>query len=1114
MHHFSRLILAVLLVTANSHFLTAAEPSTGEIYDPPVAKASNAGAAAIEGMEIPAGFRVELFAAEPLLANPVAFCIDEQGRFYVAETFRHHAGVTDTRGHMYWLDDDLACRTVADRVAMYKKHFSPEVFDSYGLEHDRVRMIVDSDGNGRADKATVFADGFNDRAVGIGAGVLARDGKLWYACLPDLWQLEDTDGDGRADVRESLHTGYGIHVGFLGHDLHGLRFGPDGRLYFSIGDRGINIQTEGRHLFYPDTGTVLRCEPDGSNLEVFASGLRNPQELAFDDYGNLFTVDNNSDSGDKARLVYIVEGGDSGWRIGFQFITSPTSRGPWNAEKLWHPKFDGQAAYHLPPLVNLADGPSGLTYYPGTGLPQRYNGHFFLSDFRGSTAISGVRSFAVEQDGASYKIADEHKFLWQLLTSDVEFGDDGNLYLLNWVNGWEKTGKGRIYKVFDPKTRDEPIVAEVLALTRAGMSSRSDEELQTLLGHPNQRIRQAAQFELAARPAAEAVPVFTTVAQNPANRLARLHAIWGLGQILRVQHLQPAFATLVALLSDDDTEVRAQAAKTIGDVKDNTTARSALIHLLSDNAPRPRFFAALALGKMPSESKTIQPLLEMLRANNNQDRYLRHAGVVGLAGLEEADLLKHADDNSAAVRMGILLALRRLESPAIARFLNDADPLLVVEAARAINDVPINSALPELAAVAGSQRPEFQSDEALQKRIINANFRLGELSNAKALSGIALNESLPDVIRTEALLALADWQSPNGKDRVTGLWRPLPPRPVQDLAATIDTDLSALLQSSASPDVKVAAVNVLGKFGSPTWGPQLLAIVSDSAQPAQLRAECLTALAAIDAQELPGAVDLAIEDKDANVRNTGRELLAKTDPDRAVPLLAETVKNGSLREQQSALATLGHIKSAAADDLLLNLLAEVAAESIAENIRLDVRQAAAQRQRADVVAAVQKHNVALGKEDPVSFHRDALTGGDAGRGKKIFFERTAVSCMRCHKIGGKGGDVGPDLSALGQQQKRQYILEALVNPNAAIAKGYETSILVLESGKTLAGIVKEEDAKQLKLMTSDGKTITVPIAHIEERVKGKSAMPEDLTKQLTPFDLRDLVEFLATQKDK
>ncbi|WP_339911470.1 DUF7133 domain-containing protein, partial [Symmachiella dynata] len=105
MHQFSRLILAVLLVTANSHFLTAAEPSTGEIYDPPVAKASNAGAAAIEGMEIPAGFHVELFAAEPLLANPVAFCIDEQGRFFVAETFRHHAGVTDTRGHMYWLDD-------------------------------------------------------------------------------------------------------------------------------------------------------------------------------------------------------------------------------------------------------------------------------------------------------------------------------------------------------------------------------------------------------------------------------------------------------------------------------------------------------------------------------------------------------------------------------------------------------------------------------------------------------------------------------------------------------------------------------------------------------------------------------------------------------------------------------------------------------------------------------------------------------------------------------------------------------------------------------------------------------------------------------------------------
>ena len=199
--------------------------------------------------------------------------------------------------------------------------------------------------------------------------MLARKDDVWFTCIPGLWKLRDTDGDGRADERTLLHDGYGVHVGFLGHDLHGLRFGPDGRLYFSIGDRGFNVTTaDGRTLAVPDTGSVLRCNPDGTELEVFATGLRNPQELAFDEYGNLFTGDNNSDSGDRARWVYVVEGGDSGWRIGYQFIESPNSRGPWNEEKLWYPAFAGQAAYIVPPIANIADGPSGLTYDPGVTL--------------------------------------------------------------------------------------------------------------------------------------------------------------------------------------------------------------------------------------------------------------------------------------------------------------------------------------------------------------------------------------------------------------------------------------------------------------------------------------------------------------------------------------------------------------------------------------------------------------------------------------------------------------------------------------------------------------------------------------------------------------------------
>ncbi|HWE35095.1 MAG TPA: PVC-type heme-binding CxxCH protein, partial [Isosphaeraceae bacterium] len=474
-------------------------------------------------------------------------------------------------------------RTVADRVAMYRKYLGDE-FADYGKQHDRIRLVEDRDKDGRADSANVFADGFHDAAVGLGAGVLARRGDVYYTCIPDLWLLRDDDRDGKADARTSLQHGYGVHVGFLGHDLHGLRFGPDGKLYFSIGDRGLDVATiDGRHVSCPDTGAVLRCEPDGTNLEVFASGLRNPQELSFDEYGNLFTVDNNSDSGDKARLVYVAEGGDSGWRIGYQFLKEPASRGPWNDEKLWHLRWDGQAAYILPPLAHISDGPSGLAYDPGvTLLPERYRRHFFLCDFRGAPAQSGVRSFAVRPRGASFEMIDAEQFLWGLEATDVDFGPDGALYVSDWVEGWRMTMKGRIVKVADPARADDPRVREVRRLIAEGMDPRPLVELATLLSHPDMRVRQEAQFALAGRgPGAIATLRRVTRADSPT--LARLHAIWALGQVGRKD--QPAIDPVVALLDDADAEVRAQAAKVVGDAR-RTSAAGALVRLLGDPAAR------------------------------------------------------------------------------------------------------------------------------------------------------------------------------------------------------------------------------------------------------------------------------------------------------------------------------------------------------------------------------------------------------------------------------------------------------------------------------------------------------------------------------------------------
>lgn len=187
-------------------------------------------------------------------------------------------------------------------------------------------------------------------------------------------------------------------------------------------------------------------------------------------------------------------------------------------------------------------------------------------------------------------------------------------------------------------------------------------------------------------------------------RLARVHAVWGLGQIANSQaQIPPAAraeiaATLARLTADPDAEVRAQSAKVLGDGSHAATA-PALIRLLGDPSPRVQAFAAISLGKI-GDAKAWTPLLEMLRANADREPIVRHTGVIGLAGQKNwPALVEAAADPDAAVRLACLLALRRGERPEVARFLTDAEPRLVLEAARAIYDVPIAAALPLLAAL-------------------------------------------------------------------------------------------------------------------------------------------------------------------------------------------------------------------------------------------------------------------------------------------------------------------------------------------------------------------------------------------------------------------------------
>jgi len=194
--------------------------------------------------------------------------------------------------------------------------------------------------------------------------VLWHENAVYATIAPDVWKLRDTNADGVADTREVIATGFGLHIAYAGHDMHGLTVGPDGKIYWTIGDKGISVTApDGTRHHYPNQGGVMRCNPDGSDFEVFAHGLRNVQELAFDESGNLFGVDNDADQpGEKERFVFIVQGMDAGWRCHYQY----RGRGynPWTAENLWKPfEVVGGAAnrpyYAVTPVCNYVDGPSG-----------------------------------------------------------------------------------------------------------------------------------------------------------------------------------------------------------------------------------------------------------------------------------------------------------------------------------------------------------------------------------------------------------------------------------------------------------------------------------------------------------------------------------------------------------------------------------------------------------------------------------------------------------------------------------------------------------------------------------------------------------------------------------
>ncbi len=1083
------------------------EPESGDgatAADQPVG-ASAEGLQAMGSFRKPDGWAVSLFAAEPVLANPVSMYVDNRGRVYVCESFRQDRGVTDNRGHdKQWLMADLSAMSVQDRID-YHRHLLGEDVANYTAHDDRIRLLVDSDDDGVADRMTVFAEHFNQLEDGTGAGVLVRGDQAYFTCIPKLWKLTDTNADGIADERTALHDGFGVRVAFRGHDMHGLIIGPDGRLYFSIGDRGYNVETPGGRLFDPESGAVFRCELDGSNLEVFATGLRNPQELAFDDYGFLFTGDNNSDSGDKARWVNVMEGGDSGWRMMYQYISD---RGPFNREKIWQPFSPDTPAYTVPPIENIGDGPSGLTCYPGTGLSGDYQNCFFMCDFRGGPANSGIRLIRVQPQGAFWKVERSEQPIWSILATDADFGPDGALWVCDWVNGWVGEGKGRIYRFFESAEAEAAIVREVQALLKAGFEQLPLPRLGELLGHVDRRIRLESQWELAKRGDSEQFDKVLHQSAGQAATLGRLQATWGLAQSARL-HAALRDRTsegLGKLLSDSDLHVRAAAATGLADLGSDRW-NTAIIALISDAEPRVQYAAALAAGKLKIAG-SMDAVCHLLEGTADADPGLRHAGIMALAGQPNlADVRALRQHPARSVRVAAVVALRKRTDVGIAAFLHDADLGVQTEAARAIHDVvQLHAALPQLASLIGTKL----GNDVLAHRVLNANFRIGGAAGAQAIAQFAANADNSDAMRLEALEMLGTWGQPGKLDRVMNRFLPLEDRDAEPAKLALQANFAGTLLGAS--EVQTKAVEVAAAVGISGVTQILRAYANDPSSPLPLRRQAIVGLVRLEKEAAKGDVERLLNDDSPVMRGQAITLFAKLDPTGAISILEKAIASEAAAERQAAWDAAASIDAPDAKSLIERGLSKYLAGNLSPDVWLNVIEAAEGRVSAALINQLNDFEKRTAESDPLASYRDCIIGGDAATGKQLFFNKTELSCVRCHKVGATGGEVGPNLTEIGKLKDNRYLLESIVNPDAKIAENFETVVLLTEDDEIISGILRKETDTVIELMNAEGKTITVDPEMVVSRKKGKSSMPVDLIKQLTRRELRDLVAYLSSLK--
>ena len=1076
-------------------------------------------------IKITGGLNITRWASDSLAPDPVAIDIDDQGAVYLISTNRGKVSEFDIRGHRDWMTESIGFQTVEDRRAFLRRTFSPEnseknawlpdlngdgIHDWHDLtiEKDEIWKLEDKNGDGYADQSTRILNEFNQEVTDVAGGLLVRKKDAFVAIGPDLWRLDNLHKRGLWTNPKSIATGFAVHIGFGGHGMSSVIEGPDGKIYWQIGDIGANITTvDGRNLPNPNSGVLVRSNADGTDLEIVASGIRNTHEFVFDHYGNIISSDNDGDHpGESERLVHIVEGADIGWRSNWQYgkYTDPKNNlyKVWMDEKLYIPRWEGQAAYIIPPIRNYHNGPTGMIYNPGTALGKKWLNKFFLVEFVGNANNSHIWSFDLKPKGASFDFKSEVDVVSGILPTGIRFGPEGALYAADWVTGWDIKNFGRVWKLdVDEKSND--LAAERAKTKSYIQMDYGKTDLPTLAGllkYEDMRVRQKAQFELVAR--GQAMELWKAIAQKD-NQFARIHGIWGIGQLAAKNNA--VAAGLVGYLSDSDVEIQAQVLKVLGDVR-YKGAEKELIKALGSTSPRVQFFAAQALGRTEAAA-AIPGLLNLIEQNKDEDVYIRHAAVLALSRIGQVEpMAALATSSNRSLRIAAVLVLRRLASPEVARFLTDPDMYIVAEAARAVHDdLSIPAALPALAGLLAN--PSITS-EVIIRRAINACLRVGTAKEIDLLVRYVQRNDIPDDMRAEAIATLGTWGDPSVLDRVDGRHRGKLDRNAQDVVAKIQPIIPSFIRSKNAA-VLQATGQLVAELGIKDVSAEQTQLFLNHPN-SKVRGGQLTSLINLKDVNLPLLIQKGMEDTSRSVRSLAMGSLDKIAITKTqLPAMVNPIfEKATVNEQQQVLQSMAKMDAANTSDVLADLIVRMTQGKLPAGIKLDLMEAVEATKSEMLIAKLDALKV---KGSLTDEYKDALYGGNLQAGNFIFNRNQAAQCVRCHNVGGEGGNVGPTLKGIASRLTREQLLQALVEPSARIAPGYGTISLTLTDGQEVSGTLISETEKEIQLKTNEAEPLRIAVSRIKTRENYPSSMPA-MGSMLSKREIRDVVEYLSSLK--